>query len=258
MNHTFAICAYKESPYLEECIQSVLAQRENSEVILCTSTPNELIRSAAERYGLPLYVNSAPSSIHGDWNFALSKAKGDYVTLCHQDDVYEPGYRRAMEKAAVKGFQIFFTDYFELRGKEKCAGSKLLLIKRILQFPLRFKCLQSRRWAKRFALRFGSGICCPSVTYHSASMPAPLFQAGFKSDLDWQTWEMLSKQPGRFAYAPRRLMCHRIHAESETTRIIGENQRGKEDYQMFLKFWPPEIAKILTRFYSASEKSNAL
>ncbi len=26
-NHTFVICAYKESPYLEECIQSLMNQR---------------------------------------------------------------------------------------------------------------------------------------------------------------------------------------------------------------------------------------
>ena len=25
-NHTFAICAYKESPFLEECIQSLLGE----------------------------------------------------------------------------------------------------------------------------------------------------------------------------------------------------------------------------------------
>ena len=24
-NHTFALCAYKESPYLEDCVQSLLA-----------------------------------------------------------------------------------------------------------------------------------------------------------------------------------------------------------------------------------------
>ena len=29
-NHTFAICAYKESKYLEECINSVLNQEEKS------------------------------------------------------------------------------------------------------------------------------------------------------------------------------------------------------------------------------------
>ncbi|MBQ8537347.1 MAG: glycosyltransferase family 2 protein [Clostridia bacterium] len=258
MNHTFAICAYKESPYLEACIQSVLAQREDSQVILCTSTPNQLIEGLATKYGLSLHINNAPSSIHGDWNFALSMAKGEYVTLCHQDDIYEPGYCDAVKKAVQKGFLVFFSDYWELRGKNKCSGGKLLLIKRMLLSPLRVKAFQGLRWAKRFALRFGCGICCPSVTFHMPSMPKPLFQAGFKSDLDWQAWEKLSTQRGRFAYEPRRLMCHRIHEESETSRIIGENQRGKEDYQMFLKFWPPFIAKMLTRFYSASEKSNSL
>jgi len=258
MNHSFAICAYKESPYLEACIQSVLAQRSDSEVIVCTSTPNELIRRLAGQYDLPLYVNDAPSSIHGDWNFALSKAAGEYVTLCHQDDVYESGYRKALSEAAQKGFNIFFTDYFELRGPQKCGGGKLLLIKRLLQWPLRFKCLQGMKWSKRFALRFGNGICCPSVTYCMKGLPMPLFEAGLKSNLDWQTWEKLSHLKGRFAYTPQKLMCHRIHEGSETSRIIGENQRGNEDYQMFLKFWPPFMAKALTRFYGASEKSNAL
>ena len=39
--HTFAVCAYKESPYLEECIQSVQNQTVQSKVIMTTSTPNE-------------------------------------------------------------------------------------------------------------------------------------------------------------------------------------------------------------------------
>lgn len=257
-SHTFAICAYKESPYLEACIQSVLAQRENSEVIVCTSTPNELISGMAQKYALPLYINHAPSSIHGDWNFALSKAGGEYVTLCHQDDLYEPGYRETMAKAAERGFKIFFTDYYELRGDNKCSSGKLLLIKRLLLTPLRVTVFQGMKWAKRFALRFGCGICCPSVTFHMPQLPSPLFEAGFKSDLDWQAWEKISRTGGRFAYSPRPLMCHRIHEESETSRIIGENKRSGEDYQMFLKFWPAPIARILTRFYAASEKSNSL
>ena len=29
--HTFVICAYKESPYLEECIKSLLIQESRSE-----------------------------------------------------------------------------------------------------------------------------------------------------------------------------------------------------------------------------------
>lgn len=258
MEHTFAICAYQDSPYLEACIQSVLAQQGDSQVIVCTSTPNEHIRALCCAYDLPLKINPAPSAIHSDWNFALAQAGTPYVTLCHQDDVYEPGYRDAVAKAAEQGFAICFTDYAELRGAAKCTGGRLLGIKRILLMPLRLKMLQGCRWAKRWALRFGNGICCPSVTYYLPSMPKPLFAAGFKSNLDWQTWEVLSRRKGRFSYVPRVLMCHRIHAGSETSRVIGENQRGQEDQQMFLRFWPAPIARLLTRLYASSENSNAI
>ena len=46
-NHTFVICAYKESPYLEECIQSLMNQRIKSNVIITTSTPNVYIERLA-------------------------------------------------------------------------------------------------------------------------------------------------------------------------------------------------------------------
>ena len=53
-------------------------------------------------------------------------------------------------------------------------------------------------------------------------------------------------------------MCHRIHEESETSKIIGDNARSVEDLVMFKKFWPDVIAKRLAKIYSTSEKSNEL
>ncbi len=54
--HTFAICAYKESPFLEECICSLKNQTQQSLIIMITSTPNEHIKNLVERYNIPLYV----------------------------------------------------------------------------------------------------------------------------------------------------------------------------------------------------------
>ena len=39
MTHTFAVCAYGDSPYLESCIRSLVRQPGNPEIICCTSTP---------------------------------------------------------------------------------------------------------------------------------------------------------------------------------------------------------------------------
>ena len=43
MEHTFAICAYKESVYLETCIRSLKEQTIESNIIMVTSTPNEYL-----------------------------------------------------------------------------------------------------------------------------------------------------------------------------------------------------------------------
>ena len=45
MKHTFVICAYKESEFLEECILSLKKQSIKSEILIATSTPNKYIES---------------------------------------------------------------------------------------------------------------------------------------------------------------------------------------------------------------------
>ena len=47
-DHTFAICAYKESPYLEECIKSLKNQTIKSNILIATSTPNDYIKGIAD------------------------------------------------------------------------------------------------------------------------------------------------------------------------------------------------------------------
>lgn len=56
ISHTFAVCAYGESPYLENSIRSVVHQSVKSSVIICTSTPNAYIEDLAKKYQLPSYV----------------------------------------------------------------------------------------------------------------------------------------------------------------------------------------------------------
>ena len=52
-DHTFAICAYKESPYLEECIKSLKNQTIKSNILIATSTPNDYIKGIADKYAIP-------------------------------------------------------------------------------------------------------------------------------------------------------------------------------------------------------------
>ena len=257
--HTFVVCAYKESPYLEECITSLLSQSlPGSNILVSTSTPNDHIRGIAEKYGLPLFVNTGKASIAYDWNFGYSQAKTPYITLAHQDDVYEPGYVEAAMNAfsSSKKPLIFFTDYYELRNGEPVKENRLLKIKRLLLLPMRIIAFKNSRFVRRRCLSLGCPICCPSVSFAKENLPEPVFVHGYRSDVDWQAWETLSRLKGAFLYDKRPLMMHRVHDGSETSAVLQDNVRTKEDYEMFCKFWPKWMAKKLTKVYASSEKSN--
>ncbi len=262
INHTFAICAYKESPYLEDCIKSVKAQTKKSYIIMVTSTPNDHISSLAEKYKIPLFVRDGASDIAQDWNFAYDKAKTELVTITHQDDIYLPEF---CEKTVNRLNQaakplIAFTGYGERRHKantyKDVYSNKLLNIKKFLLFPMLIKAFENSIFIRRRVLSFGSSICCPSVTYVKTNLPKHVFVSGYICDLDWQAWEMLSKRKGAFCYISKPLMLHRIHEQSTTSFMINGTGRKAEDFEMFCKFWPKPIAKFIEMFYKDSEKQN--
>ena len=166
-NHTFVICAYKESPYLEECIKSVLNQNVKSNIIISTSTLNDYIFSLAQKYNLDVFVNEGEKGIGQDWNFGVSKTKTDYVTIAHQDDIYNENYLEEIVKKLEnnKDFSIAFTDYREIKNGEIIKLTKNLKIKKILLFPMRF--LRKSKFMRRRIISLGSSICCPSVTLNT-------------------------------------------------------------------------------------------
>lgn len=256
--HAFVICAYGESKYLEECIQSLLRQTIKSRILIATSTPNEFINELGRRYRLEVYINRDGRGIADDWNFAYAQADSKYVTLAHQDDIYEPTYVEIMLNQLQKANKplIFFSDYGEIRQGRKVKVNLLLRVKRILLTPMRARRLRKYRIIKRGVVAFGNAICCPAVTYVKDSLQYPVFEKHFKSNLDWEVWERISEKEGSFEYCSKVLMYHRIHGESETSALIHDRERNREDYEMLCRFWPQRLAKLYLKVYSKGENSN--
>ena len=148
--HVFAICAYKDSPYLESCIRSLVGQRTKSPVILCTSTPSPYIDGLAGRYGIPVFVRDGASNMRDDWNFAYHMADGELVTIAHQDDVYHKDYVTELLRAYRRypDMTMFTSDYVIVKNGALITGDKMLLVKRLLRLPLRFPALNDRVWEK--------------------------------------------------------------------------------------------------------------
>ena len=259
-SHTFVICAYKESPYLEECIRSVLGQTVKTKVCISTSTPNDSIEGLAKKYQIPVFINTGEKGIAGDWNYGCGCAKTPLVTLAHQDDVYEKTYAEDV----LRGLNlcdyplIAFTDYYEIRNGDTVRNSRLMFVKRVLLFPMKWKRLWRSRSVRRRILSIGSAICCPTVTMVKEHLPCPLFKDNMKSNIDWQAWEEVSRLPGEFVYVPKPVVKHRIHEGSTTSGLLEVNGRKEEDLYMFRKFWLDWIARIIDWFYQSNEKSNSV
>ena len=257
--HSFAVVAYKDSPYLPDCLDSLKDQTVKSEIYITTSTPSLYIDEIGKKYGAKIFVTDPGKGIAHDWNFGISVAKTKYVTLAHQDDLYNSNYAELCIKAAEKfnDTLICFTGYSEIVDDKERSSTFMLTAKKIMNFmfmPLK-KNIKSRQW-KKFSQSFGTAIPCPSVMYNKETRNDFIFSDKYKVSLDWDAWLRMSEMKGRFVYVPKILSKHRIHKASATTEAIQENVRQQEDFEIFCRIWPKFIAKILTKFYAGSYKSN--
>lgn len=249
--HTFAVCAYKDSPYLESCIRSLKRQTIPSDIIICTSTPSPYIKGMAEKYGLPYFVREGESDIQADWNFACEKADSRLVTIAHQDDCYHRDYGKTVRECWEKypDTTVFTTDCFIIKNGKIQRPGMFLLIKKLLRAPLRLHRFADQSVVKKAALMCGNPVICPSCTYDKKTLGTPVFDSPYKFALDWDTMWKLAERPGRFLCVEKPLIGYRIHEGATTKEFIQNNHRSEEELSMYQKIWPGPVAKIWMHFY---------
>lgn len=255
-SHVFAVCAYKDSPYLESCLKSLRAQTEPSKIILCTSTPSPFLEKMGERYGIPLYVREGESNIKDDWNFAWEMAEGDFVTLAHQDDLYHKNYTKELRAAAERfpDLTVFTSDYVIIKGKKLITADRMLWVKRFLRLPLRIPALGHLSWVKTLPLMLGNPICCPATTYCKKRLGEPLIRSDYQFVLDWENMLRLAKSPGRWVCMERPLLYYRVHDGAATKACMRDHRREREEQEMFERFWPRPLVELLMKGYRTAYK----
>ena len=271
--HAFVICAFGKSPYLENCIRSLLRQTAPSEIYIATSTPSEHIWRLARKYGLPLWVRQGESGIREDWLFAWREGgkRKRLITIAHQDDCYCRDYAKTVLAMYERypDMTVFCSDYVTLKTRESrmadgtyypvqtriCAGDLVRLVKKLLRLPLRFRFYANRTWVKKSALIFGNSICCPSCTYNYSLIGDHMFDSGYSFALDWENLLSLAERPGRFVCVEEPLIAYRVHSGAATKKCIEDHRREADEASMFRKLWPDWMASLLMRFYKQSYKA---
>lgn len=249
--HTFVICAYMESEYLEDCIKTLLNQAVPTNYLMVTSTPNKHIELLAKKYKIPYIVRKGVPDIQDDWNFAYNQAKTELVTIAHQDDLYDLEYTRYILANYDKRVLMYNTDYVPYKNGADYSDSNSK-IKRVLKFFTKYKFFARFRFFKVMSLAFGNSINCPSVTYNKRLLGDTIFTSKLKFSLDWDTFLKIARKKGISLYIPYRLVRYRIHDGATTKEFILNNKRQEEDITMFCKIWPKWIAKIIMKVYIKS------
>jgi len=217
--HTFVVLAYRQSEHLEACLQSIRNQSEECGMMISTSTPSGWLEQIAKQYDIPVMISPSETGIANDWNFALSTADSEYVTLAHQDDVFHKDYAKNVRVRTQKypDNAIVFCNYAELLEEKTRKNNLNLMVKRFLLLPMNMHPSMKHRWSKRMILSFGNPICCPSVTYHKSVIPDFRFSSSYSINLDWDAWLRIAEMSGSFVYLKKMLFYHRIHSQSETS-----------------------------------------
>ncbi len=87
---SICIPAYQRVDYLKRLLNSISIQTYKSfEVIISDDSPDESVQQVLKDYSelnIKYYKNEKPLGTPANWNFAISKAKGEWIKLMHDDD----------------------------------------------------------------------------------------------------------------------------------------------------------------------------
>ncbi|MEX2121702.1 MAG: glycosyltransferase [Pirellulales bacterium] len=224
---------YNGARFLRAALDSVASQVDDGVEVIAVddgstdSTP-AILRSYAKR--LPLCIVSREH--RGNWvanaNYGLSIAKGEYISLLHQDDLWAP-QRLAILKGMTSQYPaapmtLHPSWFIDVQGR-KVGGWRP-------PFPTVSQELSGAMVFERLLVQ--NFIC----------VAAPLFRAETVAKLggldetlwyvaDWDLWLKIAST-GSIVYHPRPLVAFRVHSESQTWARAGQVLELRRQYNVVL------------------------
>lgn len=214
------IPTYEDRSRFLKAIDSVLCQDPGKELMQIAIVDDaskgvnvsEIINSHERlRDRVEVYRSSQNRGLAGNWNHAISLARGHFLHLLHQDDYVLPGFYVAMEQGFLKSEKI---------GMAYCRSQIVDGSDKLLKTCSRerwFSGILNRSWLSRLSIR--QRIQTPSVVVRR-----DVYQAvgDYRSDLcfalDWEMWVRIATKY-QVWYEPRALACYRRHDANETSRL---------------------------------------
>ena len=74
----------------------------------------------------------------------------------------------------------------------------------------------------------------------------------YRFALDWDNMVRLAREEGRFICCERPLLYYRVHDGAATKACMEDNSRAREEREMFSRFWPEPVVRLLMKGYQSA------
>ena len=210
---------YEPDGKLALAIESVLSQAFPAEVmeivVVDDGSRPRLVRELVEHVDpaqrVEVIEHDQRLGLCGNWNRAISRARGELVHLLHQDDYVLPGFYQRMDA----GFR-----QAPGAGMAFCRSRLVDAADRTIRTESRQQWTPGvlANWLPRIAER--QRIQTPAVVVARSTYER---LGGYRSDLqlalDWEMWVRIAACLPVW-YEPRPCVCYRRHAANETSRLM--------------------------------------
>ncbi len=210
------IPTYNAADLLEKTLRSVLDQDSGPDrmeiVVVDDCSPNckseQVVRHLAPgRVGF--YRQPSNLGLAGNWSWCISRSRGNWLHILHQDDFVLPGFYERMARASEHpDVGAAFCRHFFIDGK----GRQESLMG--LEQPTAGVLINWLRTISQHQhIQFPSIVVRRSVYEHLGGFRADLCYA-----LDWEMYVRIAASC-QVWYEPEPLACYRIHEGNETSRL---------------------------------------
>jgi len=240
MKELVSICipAFKQPQLLKKAIESVLAQSyTNYEIVITDDTPDNSVADLVAQFKsekIRYHKNEIALGSPGNWNKAISLAKGNYIKLLHHDDHFSTGdslqkFVLALESETGLSFVFSYSDiYFKNKNEHFIHKQTNAQLKRIKEDP-------------RF-LFFRNCIGAPSAVLFKNDKSL-IFNAKYKWLVDVEFYITYLNKHKNFKCVPEDLITVVDGSEEQVTKEVSVNKELviKENLNLFSAIYSKEL-----------------
>jgi hypothetical protein len=234
--------------YLECAIRSVLSQLDVGPEVEVAIVDDCSTRFAPQAFleklgieGVAVHRDDVHRGLAGTWNACLTKARGRWVHLLHQDDYVLPGFYRALRYGIARDPTVaaaFCASRFvDASGVGWVPHAKRDVAPGVLEDWLRHVFEQL------------SVQCSAIIVRRDVYETLGGFDPEFRYALDWDMWKRIAVRHPIW-FHPEPLACYRMHEASETARQRPDGTHLEEIFRSIdhsATLLPADVAETVTQ-----------